>query len=76
WSDEGYEPLFELLGGGVVFGLLAVFWLAMALVPAGRTVGDRWSGTRVIDADSDESLRVEAPPRYVRSGGAGAAPAA
>jgi len=31
-----------------------------------RTVGDRWSRTQVIDADSEESLRIDAPPRYVR----------
>jgi hypothetical protein len=31
-----------------------------------RTLGDIWSGTQVIDADSEESLRVELPTRFIQ----------
>jgi hypothetical protein len=45
--------------------LLAVlFPLSWFLFKDSRTVGDRWSGTQVIDADSEESLSIELPPRY------------
>lgn len=45
-------------------GMLGLFSLWF-WVFKGRPVGDRWAGTVVIDADSDESLAVDAPPRYV-----------
>ena len=48
-----------------MFALLAAYWLSLALMRDGRTWGDRWSRTRVIDADSDASLGVDAPPRYL-----------
>lgn len=67
-----------------VFPLLLLYWLPMALMRDGRTWSDRWSGTSVIDAESDGSFRVDAPPRYletipataVTSGPGSSAPAA
>ena len=44
---------------------LATRWL---VGDDGRTIGDRWSRTQVIDADSEESLRADVPERYLRPG--------
>jgi len=62
---EDVDELVELLPAYAMFALLAAYWLSLALMRDGRTWGDRWSRTRVIDADSDASLGVDAPPRYL-----------
>ena len=62
---EDVDELVELLPAYAMFALLASYWLSLALMRDGRTWGDRWSRTRVIDADSDASLAVDAPPRYL-----------
>ena len=62
-SSEGVQWLKAYLA----FALLILYWLPMALRRDGRSWGDRWSGTRVIDADSDASPRVDAPPRYLET---------
>ena len=54
------------LGARVAAALrLATRWL---VGDDGRTIGDRWSRTQVIDADSEESLRADVPERYLRPG--------
>ena len=62
---EDDDELLELLPAYAMFAMLAAYWLSLALMRDGRTWGDRWSRTRVIDADSDASLAVDAPPRYL-----------
>jgi hypothetical protein len=51
---------------GWVFIPLAAYWLSIIFM-RGRTLGDRWSHTQVIDADSEESRRMDVPQRYIRT---------
>lgn len=58
--------------GLVIFGVFLL--LTAGYHWRARTLGDRWSGTRVVDADSRASKAADALPRYL-SQGAPAAPA-
>ncbi|MGD8938996.1 MAG: RDD family protein [Gammaproteobacteria bacterium] len=75
----GWEMLFiipslgeqpdETLIGTIAVGLLLLVMLVPLLwylFKGRRTLGDIWSGTQVIDADSEESLRVELPTRFIQ----------
>jgi hypothetical protein len=73
FGDLDFDASLEWLAGYAVLPLLLLFWLPMALARDGRTWGDRWSATRVIDAGSDTSYRADAPPRYLARPGPAAA---
>jgi uncharacterized RDD family membrane protein YckC len=75
----GWEMLFiiptlgeqpdETVIGTIAVGLLLLVMLVPLLwyfFKGRRTLGDIWSGTQVIDADSEESLRVELPARFIQ----------
>lgn len=49
--------------GLVIFGVLLLLTAGYHWRP--RTLGDRWSGTRVVDADSRASKAADALPRYL-----------
>jgi uncharacterized RDD family membrane protein YckC len=64
---ELYRHLTDILYlPGWVFIPLAAYWLSIIFM-RGRTLGDRWSHTQVIDADSEESRRMDVPQRYIRT---------
>jgi uncharacterized RDD family membrane protein YckC len=63
---ELYRHLTDILYlPGWVFIPPAAYWLSIIFM-RGRTLGDRWSHTQVIDADSEESRRMNVPQRYIR----------
>ena len=70
WTKTWMDGLSGLPGEFVwqlvlfVLALLAVFWLPIILLRA-RTLGDRWSHTHAIDADSAESLTIDVLPGYM-----------
>jgi hypothetical protein len=60
WMDglSGLAGEFEWQLVLCVLALMAVFWLPIILL-RGRTLGDRWSHTRTIDADCSEALTID-----------------